>query len=619
MSEDREIENSNTQTLNALQSEVVIAKAMFNDLNQVIDTQGNMKSLTGWGAKDFVGHLAAELFHPEDIERLEALLVRSQPEAALQPATILRIQHAELGWRPIEVIINAQQDNAPFTLAFTGYPEGVLQAEAAAIANTTKRTLTLQQRFEHLSSTIVFDRRFQHVWSNPAFLEFFNLDQTELGSISLAEWLHRFNIKAEDSASRPLSLETLSTDPAWQGEVTADLAGIEQLFFLVSERLFIDDLEGAVVLQLFDRSMTSVKERPDEVIATAIKALAIELRNAMGVISGHATLLGETLANANIVSPSVPRLEEFTEHVIDLLAPLTALAYLNEDQQLSFSPITALTDLSPLLFLLSHKRFLLDADTARGFICDGNPSVFDRGILATVISADSALKADGKIRLKVKTTHDQLTLNFEFEGLEHSHLLESQIDNPQHRVSAAKVAKQFAPLFALKTAFDGSIQTTLSSNGLMLKLSLPGKSTSESMQAEGQKVRTIRQALLIEDDEGVSDLVALFLGSLGMDVTCCSSEQEVHALEHYDFDLIVSDVMLASGKTGPLLVRSIREQQPDLPCLFISGYKHGALSEEDLAQSKTAFLAKPFSKASFTTQVQALLKGADTLGQPTVP
>lgn len=73
MSEDREIENSNTQTLNALQSEVVIAKAMFNDLNQVIDTQGNMKSLTGWGAKDFVGHLAAELFHPEDIERLEAL------------------------------------------------------------------------------------------------------------------------------------------------------------------------------------------------------------------------------------------------------------------------------------------------------------------------------------------------------------------------------------------------------------------------------------------------------------------------------------------------------------------------------------------------------------------
>ena len=67
--------------------------------------------------------------------------------------------------------------------------------------------------------------------------------------------------------------------------------------------------------------------------------------------------------------------------------------------------------------------------------------------------------------------------------------------------------------------------------------------------------RAIKQALLIEDDPGVRDLVELFLGSLGMDVTSCSAEQEVLKLPNYDFDIIVSDVMLASGKTGPDLVR----------------------------------------------------------------
>ena len=116
--------------------------------------------------------------------------------------------------------------------------------------------------------------------------------------------------------------------------------------------------------------------------------------------------------------------------------------------------------------------------------------------------------------------------------------------------------------------------------------------------------------MLIEDDEGVRDLVDLFLGSLGMDVTSCASEQDVRALKSMDFDLIVSDVMLATGKTGPTLVRAIRKQQPNIPCLFISGYKQGALSEDDLAVPNTDFLAKPFTKAIFTERISRLMNEA---------
>ena len=83
-----------------------------------------------------------------------------------------------------------------------------------------------------------------------------------------------------------------------------------------------------------------------------------------------------------------------------------------------------------------------------------------------------------------------------------------------------------------------------------------------------------------------------------------------------DFDLIVSDVMLATGKTGPTLVRAIREQQPNIPCLFISGYKQGALSEDDLAVPNTDFLAKPFTKASFTERISRLMNEASDPGSP---
>jgi CheY-like chemotaxis protein len=139
-------------------------------------------------------------------------------------------------------------------------------------------------------------------------------------------------------------------------------------------------------------------------------------------------------------------------------------------------------------------------------------------------------------------------------------------------------------------------------------LSLPGeRQPIHTHEPDVLVERAIKQALLIEDDPGVRDLVELFLGSLGMDVTSCSAEQEVLQLPNYDFDIIVSDVMLASGKTGPDLVRGIRSKRPEIPCLFISGYKHGALSNEDLTHPKTDFLAKPFSKNDFGKRVQALI------------
>ena len=145
-------------------------------------------------------------------------------------------------------------------------------------------------------------------------------------------------------------------------------------------------------------------------------------------------------------------------------------------------------------------------------------------------------------------------------------------------------------------------------NKRALIVSLPGKVQPIYNHAPGVVVeRAIKQALLIEDDPGVRDLVELFLGSLGMDVTSCSAEQEVLTLPNYDFDIIVSDVMLASGKTGPDLVRGIRSKRPEIACLFISGYKHGALSNEDRTHPKTDFLAKPFSKSEFGKRVQTLL------------
>ena len=58
-------------------------------------------------------------------------------------------------------------------------------------------------------------------------------------------------------------------------------------------------------------------------------------------------------------------------------------------------------------------------------------------------------------------------------------------------------------------------------------------------------------------------------------------------------DLLISDVVMPQ-MDGPTMVRHVREQYPDLPILFMSGY-----AEEQLRKSidldNVSFLPKPFS------------------------
>jgi FixJ family two-component response regulator len=55
------------------------------------------------------------------------------------------------------------------------------------------------------------------------------------------------------------------------------------------------------------------------------------------------------------------------------------------------------------------------------------------------------------------------------------------------------------------------------------------------------------------------------------------------------------------------MLQEIRSDIPAIACLFISGYKHGALSQADLEHPKTDFLARPFSKQDFSDRVEALM------------
>jgi DNA-binding NtrC family response regulator len=111
--------------------------------------------------------------------------------------------------------------------------------------------------------------------------------------------------------------------------------------------------------------------------------------------------------------------------------------------------------------------------------------------------------------------------------------------------------------------------------------------------------------LLAEDEEGVRQLIATVLEQNGYRVVVANDgEQAMREFERSrdPIDLLISDVVMP-GMRGTELAGRLREIQPDLHVLFISGYTDPAISTEVVSR-RSQFLQKPFSSEALLRAVK---------------
>jgi CheY-like chemotaxis protein len=117
------------------------------------------------------------------------------------------------------------------------------------------------------------------------------------------------------------------------------------------------------------------------------------------------------------------------------------------------------------------------------------------------------------------------------------------------------------------------------------------------------------RVLLVEDDPGVRGLAGSVLSRAGYDVLL--AEDAAVALDLLDeagtIDLLVTDLVMPS-MSGPGLAGVMRERQPALPVLFVSGYSADVAAAEQVDPEQV--LEKPFSARDLTARVAKLLQDA---------
>ncbi len=106
--------------------------------------------------------------------------------------------------------------------------------------------------------------------------------------------------------------------------------------------------------------------------------------------------------------------------------------------------------------------------------------------------------------------------------------------------------------------------------------------------------------LIVEDDQGLSEALSDTLALAGFrSVAVDSAEQailEAKKRRHQksEIDIVVSDVQMA-GMDGLALLRSLKQQQPNLPILLMTAYANINDAVTAMKQGAADYIAKPFA------------------------
>jgi CheY-like chemotaxis protein len=115
--------------------------------------------------------------------------------------------------------------------------------------------------------------------------------------------------------------------------------------------------------------------------------------------------------------------------------------------------------------------------------------------------------------------------------------------------------------------------------------------------------------LLVEDEPAVRRLLRRFLAERGYDVLEAANGGDalcVSAVHRGVIDAVVTDVVMPQMGGRELALR-LREERPEVPVLFVSGY-----SDDDTELANSRFLRKPFSQEELLGALRAVIGGVDS-------
>ncbi|WP_224983285.1 ATP-binding protein [Geomonas agri] len=264
-----------------------------------------------------------------------------------------------------------------------------------------------------------------------------------------------------------------------------------------------------------------------------------------------------------------------------------------------------------------------------------DPAQLQQVLLNLAVNARDAMSPGGGITIETTAVVLQRSDRWLEEGMAPGRYAVISVSDTGAGMDEETRSRIFEPFFTTKAPGEGtglglstvhgvvkqhqgsiSVYSELG-KGTTFRIYLPCVQRSEAVQAVPEPVPVPRGAgniLVVEDEKAVRDFLESALEDNGFTVTSVGSAAEaIEACDATRYDLMVSDVVMP-GMSGPDLYQVLKERQPQLKVMFISGYPAKSISLQDMLKWDAPFLAKPFSAKVFLAKTHELMNSAAPAG-----
>jgi len=134
-----------------------------------------------------------------------------------------------------------------------------------------------------------------------------------------------------------------------------------------------------------------------------------------------------------------------------------------------------------------------------------------------------------------------------------------------------------------------------------------------SEEIESNRPTGTETILLVEDDESVLSLGSMILEKLGYRVLTARGAEDALRFVEGDpgkINLLITDVVMPK-MNGRELSERLRSIQPDLKCLYMSGYTADVITHRGVLDERVNFIQKPFLGDELAAKVRQVLEHPD--------
>ncbi len=260
-----------------------------------------------------------------------------------------------------------------------------------------------------------------------------------------------------------------------------------------------------------------------------------------------------------------------------------------------------------------------------------DPGQVESALLNLTLNARDAMPDGGRLSISCYNLHVEDELPSKAPDLPVGDYVALAVSDTGTGMSEAVRAQAFEPFFTTKEVGKGSglglsmvygfakqsggnvaIEST-EEHGTEVTLYLPrAASQSDAEQAEAHS--DISQGgketvLVLEDDADLRDMIVRMLQGLSYRVIAVGEVAAARPLfeNKTNIDLVLSDVILPGGASGPAFVEEMRSLYPTLKVIYMSGYPAESGHTAELVRQGRVLLRKPFQRKRLAEVLREVL------------